>query len=150
MIYYASRTLNDAQLNYFTTKKEFLAMVFALEKFKSYLTDSLITAYTNHAALKYLLAKKVAKARLIRWILLLQEFNLQIKDKKGTDNLVADHMSRLPNAPSTHVLINEHFPDEQLFTVLREPWFADIVNFLVTKKTPENGQDNININFIPN
>ena len=84
-------------------------MVFALEKFRSYLIGSEITVYTDHAALKYLLTKKDAKARLIRWVLLLQEFDLQIKDKKGTDNLVADHMSRLPNAPSSNVPINEHF-----------------------------------------
>jgi len=67
------------------------------------------------------LAKKDAKARLIKWILLLQEFNFQIRDKKGTDNLVFDHMSHLPNTPSSNVLINEHFPDEQLFPMLREP-----------------------------
>jgi len=76
VIYYASRTLNDAQLNYSTTEKKFLAVVFALEKFRSYLIGSHITIYTNHAALKYLLAKKDAKARLIKWILLLQEFDL--------------------------------------------------------------------------
>ena len=112
-------------------------MVFALEKFRSYLIGSQITVYTDHATLKYLLTKKDAKVRLIRWVLLLQEFDLQIRDKKGTDNLVADHMSRLPNAPSSNVPINEHLLDEQLFAVIREPWFADIVNFLVIRKTPE-------------
>jgi len=137
VIYYASRTLNNAQLNYSTIEKEFLAVVFALEKFRSYLIGSQITVYTDHAPLKYLLTKKDAKARLIRWVLLLLEFNLQIRDKKGTDNLLADHMSHLPNAPSSNVPINKHFPDEQLFVVIRKPWFADIVNFLVTRKTPE-------------
>ena len=121
MIYYASRTLNDAQLNYSITEKEFLVMVFTLEKFRSYLIGSQITIYTNHATLKYLLTKKDVKAKLIRWVLLLQEFDLQIRDKKGTNNLVADHMSRLPNAPSSNVPINEYFPDKQLFTVIREP-----------------------------
>ena len=100
MIYYANRTLNDAQLNYSTTEKEFLAVVFALKKFRSYLIGSQIIVYTDHAALKYLLTKKDAKARLIRWVLLLQKFDLQIRDKKGTSKLVVDHMSRLPNAPS--------------------------------------------------
>jgi len=70
-IYYSSRTLNDAQLNYTTTKKEFLAVVFTLEKFCPYLFGSKATIFTNHSALRYLMAKKDAKARQIRWILLL-------------------------------------------------------------------------------
>ena len=72
-----------------------LAVVFALEKFRSYLIGCKIIVFTDHAALKYLLTKKDAKARLIRWMLLLAEFDLEFKDKKGTDNVVADHLSRL-------------------------------------------------------
>ena len=71
MIYYASRTLNEAQLNYTTTEKEFLAVVFALEKFCQYLLGSRTTIFTDHSTLRYLMQKKDAKARLIRWILLL-------------------------------------------------------------------------------
>ena len=82
VIYYASKTLNDAQLNYTTTEKELLAIVFALDKFRPYLLGSKIIIYTDHAALKYLLSKKDTKPRLIRWILLLQEFSLDIRDKK--------------------------------------------------------------------
>lgn len=78
VIYYASKNLNDAQLNYSTTEKEFLAVIFALEKFRPYLVGSKIINYTDHAALHYLLLKKDAKARLIRWILLLQEFDQEI------------------------------------------------------------------------
>ena len=81
VIYYASRTLNEAQLNYTITEKEFLAVVFALEKFRQYLLGSRTTIFTDHSALRYLMQKKDAKARLIRWILLLQEFDLEIKDK---------------------------------------------------------------------
>jgi hypothetical protein len=82
-INYASKTLSGAQLKYATTEKELLAVVFAMDKFRSYLVGAKIVVYTDHAALKYLLTKKDAKPRLIRRILLLQEFDLEIKDKKG-------------------------------------------------------------------
>jgi hypothetical protein len=82
-VYYASKTLNEAQLNYATTKKELLAVVFAFKKFRSYIVNSKVIVYTDHATIKYLLAKKDAKPRLIRWIFLLQEFDVQIHDKKG-------------------------------------------------------------------
>ncbi|KAL0729919.1 hypothetical protein Bca4012_026012 [Brassica carinata] len=95
VIYYASQTLNDAQMRYATTEKEMLAIVFAFEKFRSYLVGSKVIVYTDHAALRHLLAKKDAKPRLLRWILLLQEFDLEIRDKPGIENGVADHLSRL-------------------------------------------------------
>ena len=79
-IYYASKTLDSAQSNYKTTEKEFLVVVFALEKFRSYIAGSPVTTFTDHAALKYLLSKQDTKPRLTRWILLCQEFNLTIKD----------------------------------------------------------------------
>ncbi|KAM5555299.1 hypothetical protein ABKV19_023282, partial [Rosa sericea] len=135
-IYYASRTLNDAQLNYSTTEKELLAVVFALDKFRSYLLQTKIIVYTDHAALKYLLSKKEAKPRLIRWILLLQEFDIEIKDKKGSENVVADHLSRLVHDEDVLPLA-EKFPDEQLFGIeVSMPWYADIVNYLVTRQIP--------------
>ena len=70
VIYYASHTLNDAQLNYTVTEKEFLAVIFALVKFRAYLIGSHMIVYTDHFALKHLLSKKDAKPRLVRWILL--------------------------------------------------------------------------------
>ena len=82
VIYYASRTLNDAQLNYATTEKELLTIVFAFDKFRPYLIGNKVIVHTDHSAIKYLMTKNDAKPRLIRWVLLLQEFDLEIKNKK--------------------------------------------------------------------
>ena len=82
VIYYASHTSNDAQLNYTITEKEFLAVIFDFEKFRPYLIGSHVIIYTDHSALKHLLSKKDAKPRLVRWIMLLQEFNYEIRDKR--------------------------------------------------------------------
>ena len=92
-----------------------------------------IVIHTDHAAIKYLMAKKEAKPRLIRWVLLLQEFDLEIKDKKGSDNVIADHLSRVEKTTVQEEgrEIAENFPDEQLFQLsLQSPWYADIVNYL--------------------
>ena len=91
-IYYANKTFNKAQENYFTAEKEMLVMVFACEKFRPYILGSHVIIHTDHATIKYLMAKKDAKPRLIRWVLLLQEFNLEIKDKKGSYNVIVDHL----------------------------------------------------------
>ena len=90
VIQYASKSLESAQRNYATTKKEFLAVVFACDKFRSYIVDSKVIVHTDHAAIKHLMEKKDAKPRLIRWVLLLQEFDLRITDRKGPGNPVAD------------------------------------------------------------
>ncbi|KAL6347369.1 hypothetical protein AAG906_017108 [Vitis piasezkii] len=111
VIYYASKTLNEAQKNYTTTERK--------------------------NSLKYLLTKQDAKARLIRWILLLQEFDLQIRDKKGVENVVADHLSRLAIAHDSHALpINDDFPEESLMFLVKTPWYAHIANYLVTGEIP--------------
>ncbi|GJW28409.1 reverse transcriptase domain-containing protein [Tanacetum coccineum] len=96
-IHYASKTMTEAQAHYTTTEKELLAVVYAFEKFRPYLVLSKSIVYTDHSALKYLLAKQDAKPRLLRWVLLLQEFDVVIRDKKGAENLAADHLSRLEN-----------------------------------------------------
>jgi hypothetical protein len=114
VIYYASRTLDPAQMNYATTEKELLAVVFALDKFRSYLVGAKIIIYTDHAAIRYLLSKKDAKPRLLRWILLLQEFDLEIKDKKGTKNIVADHLSQIEGNKPEQIPINDDFPYKRL------------------------------------
>ncbi|XP_015940261.1 uncharacterized protein LOC107465802 [Arachis duranensis] len=138
VIYYASKVLNDTQKNYTTTEKELLAIVFAFDKFRSYLIGSKVIVFTDHTSLKYLFAKQESKPRLIRWILLLQEFNIESRDKKGAENKVANHLSRIPceeedtESPS----VNESFPDEQLMMVHKAPWFTDIANFKATGEVP--------------
>jgi len=133
VIAYVSRMLDGAQCNYHTTEKELFAVVFALEKFRSYLLGTKVIVFTDHAALRYLLKKKESKPRLIRWILLLQEFDLEIKDKKGAENHVADHLSRRRTDDIQTETIRETFPDEQLYVLhsSTRPWYADLVNYLV-------------------
>nr|GEV97790.1 hypothetical protein [Tanacetum cinerariifolium] len=91
-IHYASKTMTEAESNYTTTEKEMLAVVYAFEKFWSYLIMNKSIVYTDHSALKYLFAKKDSKARLLRWVLLLQEFTFKVIDTKGAENLAADHL----------------------------------------------------------
>ncbi|KAK1685102.1 hypothetical protein QYE76_045950, partial [Lolium multiflorum] len=117
VIHYASKTLDAAQRNYATTEKELLAVVFACDKFRPYIVDSKVTVHTDHAAIRYLMEKKDAKPRLIRWVLLLQEFDLHIVDRKGADNPVADNLSRLENITYDPVPVNDSFPNEQLAVI---------------------------------
>ncbi|GJT17622.1 reverse transcriptase domain-containing protein [Tanacetum coccineum] len=136
---HASKTMTDAQAHYTTTEKELLAVVYAFEKFRPYLVLSKTIVYTDHSALKYLLAKQDAKPRLLRWILLLQEFDVIIRDKKGAENLAADHLSRLENPHQSDLEkkeINETFPLETLGMISfhgdsSTPWFANIANYHV-------------------
>jgi hypothetical protein len=99
-----------------------------------------VIVYTDHATLKYLLTKKDAKPRLIRWILLLQEFDLEIKDKKGVENSVDDHLSRMQFENPQELPINDSLWDDMLFRISRSnPWYANIVNFMVTGYVPLGG-----------
>ena len=164
VIYYASRTLDEAQCRYAMTEKDLLSIVFAFEKFRSYLVGSKVIVHTDHTALRYLLTKKDAKPRLLRWILLLQEFDLEIKDKKGIENGVADHLSRMrideeialdDSLPEEHVCSIGLYGKSNLATdgddcsrttdhfvaVIKKryshlPWFAEIANFLAAEKEP--------------
>nr|GEV72823.1 reverse transcriptase domain-containing protein [Tanacetum cinerariifolium] len=112
-------------------------VVYAFEKFRSYLIMNKSIVYTDHSALKYLFSKKDSKARLLRWVLLLQEFTFKVIDTKGAENLVVDHLSRLEN-PYQNVLdpkeINESFPLETLNLVSirgnqSTPWFVDFAKY---------------------
>nr|GEW82133.1 reverse transcriptase domain-containing protein [Tanacetum cinerariifolium] len=139
-IHYTSKTMTQADTNYTKTEKEMLAIVYAFEKFRSYLIMNKSVVYTDHSALKYLFSKKDAKARLLRWILLLQEFDFKVIDTKGAENYAADHLLRLEN-PYENVFdqkeINETFPLETLNKVAHHDqstsWFADFANYQARK-----------------
>ncbi|GJX57257.1 reverse transcriptase domain-containing protein [Tanacetum coccineum] len=138
-IYFASKTLNSAQQKYTVTEKELMAVVFAFDKFRSYLILSKTIVHTDHSALRHLFKKQDAKPRLIRWILLLQEFDIEIKDRKGTENVAADHLSRLENnETSDDSEVDDNFPGETLMEInINEPWFADFANYLVGNIIPK-------------
>jgi hypothetical protein len=109
-------------------EKELLAVVFAFEKFRSYIVNSKVIVYTDHAAIKYLLAKKDAKPRLIRWILFLQEFDVEIRDKKGVENVVADHLSRMNHGQDDKEPIEDKMRDDHLYRVLdKDTWMINII-----------------------
>ncbi|RDX82144.1 Retrovirus-related Pol polyprotein from transposon 17.6, partial [Mucuna pruriens] len=119
--------MDSAQLNYTTTEKDLLEIVFALDKFRSYLLGSKIIIFSDHVAWQFLLKKPDAKPRLIRWMLLLQEFNIEIRDKKGVENL----------GENDPMPIQDDFPDEQLLQMNKTtPWFTNICNFTVASKFP--------------
>ena len=116
--------------------------MFTFNKFRPYLIKNKVIIFTDHSTIKYLMTKKEAKPRLIRWALFLQEFDVEIKDKKGYENLVVDHLSRLEIPEMVHenqVQIDDTFPDEQILALSHaefSPWFADIVNYLVASIVP--------------
>ncbi|GJT26107.1 reverse transcriptase domain-containing protein, partial [Tanacetum coccineum] len=139
-IYFASKTLNPAQQKYTVTKKELMAVVFAFDKFRSYLILSKTIVHTDHSNLKHLFKKQDAKSRLIHWILLLKEFDIEIKDRKGTENVAADHLSRIENDESSDDSeVDDNFPRETLMEINTkdEPWFADFANYLVADIIPK-------------
>ncbi|RDY05659.1 putative mitochondrial protein, partial [Mucuna pruriens] len=117
---------------------ELLAFVFALDKVRSYLLGSKIIVFSDHATLRYLLKKPDTKPRLIRWMLLLQEFDIEIRDKKRTENSVADHLSRIERE-SKPMHIRDKFRDEQLLHIKAStPWFAYICNYVaISQFLPE-------------
>ncbi|CAA7048893.1 unnamed protein product [Microthlaspi erraticum] len=130
VIYYASKTMDDAQCKYATTEKELLAIVFAFEKFRSYIVGSKVIVHTDHAALRHIFAKKDTKPRLLRWILLLQEFDIEVVDKKGVENGVADHLSRM--RVEDMIPINDSMPEEQLMAIM----ILKEMNFMVSGEVP--------------
>ncbi|GJV22547.1 reverse transcriptase domain-containing protein [Tanacetum coccineum] len=139
-IYFASKTLNAAQQKYTVTEKELMVVVFAFDNFRPYLILSKTIVYADHSAIRHLFKKQDVKPRLIRWILLLKEFNIEIKDKKGTENVAADHLSRIDNdETSDDSDVDHNFPGETLMEITTNdtPWFADFANYLVGDIIPK-------------
>lgn len=131
-IYYDSRTLDEVNINYETTKKEILVLVFVFDKFCSYLVGSRTIVYTNHANIRYLISKNNVKPRLIRWILLLQKFSIEIRDKKGAANVVTGRLSRLTDLKGEELPLDDFFPSDKLFMLTRKeiPWYVNFVKYL--------------------
>ncbi|GKE80654.1 DNA-directed DNA polymerase, partial [Tanacetum coccineum] len=139
-IYFARKNLNPTQQKYTITEKELMAIVLESDKFRSYLILSKTIVHIDHSTLKHLFKKQDAKPRLIRWILILQEFDIEIKDKKGTENVTADHLSRIDNnKTSDDSEVEDKFPRETLMEINTrdEPCFADFASYLMGDIIPK-------------
>lgn len=110
VIYYVNKTLEKAQINYAITKKNLLAIVFVIDKFFSYLVGSKIIVYSDHITIKYLLRKKDIKPSVILWVLMLQEFHIDIRHKKGSENMVTINLSRLTDSNKEKFPLYNFFP----------------------------------------
>ncbi|GKB78877.1 reverse transcriptase domain-containing protein [Tanacetum coccineum] len=140
LIHFASKTLNTAKQNYTITEKELMAVVFAFDIFRSYLVLSKTTVHNDHSSLRHLFKKQDAKPRLIRWIMLLQEFDIEIKDRKGIKNVAANHLSRIKNEEtSDDSEVDDNFSGETFMEINTkdEPWFADFANYLASDIIPK-------------
>ena len=136
-IYYISKNLSPVELNYTITEKEFLAVIHDVNKFRHYITGYPVILYTEHYAIKYLANKPITNGRITRWLILLQEFDITIKDRPGKENPVADFLSRMPKLIDAAV-VEDQFLDEHLFVVaVKVPWYADVANYLVVGKLPK-------------
>eukprot|EP00253_Pinus_taeda_P012698 PITA_12698 len=133
-IYYVSKNLSLAELNYTVTEKEFLVVIHVVNKFRHYITGYLVILYTDHSTIKYLAKKPITNGRITRWLILLQEFDITIKDRPGKENPVADFLSRMPK-PIDAAAVEDQFPDEHLFAVVvKTPWYANVANYLAMGK----------------
>eukprot|EP00253_Pinus_taeda_P035345 PITA_35345 len=135
-IYFISKNLTPAELNYTVTEKEMLAIIHVVNKFQHYITGYEVFVHTEHSSIKYLINKPITNGRVTRWLLLLQEFNITVLDRPGKENQVADFLSRLQNSGEV-VPVEDSFLDENLFAIsIVNPWYDDLANYLSTKKTP--------------
>jgi hypothetical protein len=134
-IYFIRKNMTPAELNYTVTEKEFLAIIYAINKFRHYITGYSTLVHTDHSTIKYLMNKPITNARVTRWLLLLQEFDITIVDRPGKENVITDFLSQLK--PDDDTPVDDSFPDEYLFAIYaHSPWYADIANYLVAGKLP--------------
>ena len=135
-IYFISKNLTPTELNYTITENEFLVVVHSINKFLHYITGYEVFVHTDHSAIRFLINKPITNSRVTRWILLFQEFNITIIDRPGKENIVADFLSCIQHEDGTKP-VDDIFPNEHLFVVsIKTPWFADIANYLATRKLP--------------
>jgi len=128
--------LSPDELNYMVTEKEFLAVIFSINKYRHYITGYEVFIYIDHSTIRYLMNKQLTSERVTSWLLLLHKFNITIIDRLGKSNVVAHYLSRLNN-PGEEITIDDDFSDKHLFSVsTKSPWFVDISNYLVTGELP--------------
>jgi hypothetical protein len=111
VIYFISKNLSPAELNYTVTEKEFLVVIYAINKFQHYITGYPTFVHIDHTTIRYLMNKRITNARVTRWLLLLQEIDITIGDKPRKENVVVDSLSRLVNNTDNSP-IEDSFPDE--------------------------------------
>jgi hypothetical protein len=135
-IYFIRKNLSPAELNYIVIEKEFLEVVHAINKFHHYITGYEVFVHTDHSTISFLINKPINNGRVTRGLLLLQEFNIIVLDRPEKGNVVVDFLSRIKNEDDG-IPIDDSFPDEHLFSLsINTPWFADMENYLATRKLP--------------
>lgn len=138
-IYFMSKNLSKVELNYTVTEKELLVVVHSLNKFRHYITGYPNFVHSNHTTIKYLMNEPNVNARIIRWLLLLQQFVLTIIYKRRKENVGANFLLRLTLPAENEEMVDDQLPNEYLFAILViSPWFADIANCLVSRRFPPN------------
>jgi hypothetical protein len=136
LLSFSRRKLSIAEINYTTTEREGLSMVYALQKFHHYLLGGHFNMFTDHSTLNYLVNKPVLGGRICRWILLFQEYDFEILFKPGRMNKGPDHLSRLEHGEEPTNL-EDTLPDPQLFSIIKvDDHFIEIVQFLSTGMAP--------------
>ena len=128
--------MDPVELNYTVTEKEFLIVIYSINKLRHCITGYPTFVHTDYSSIRYLMNKPVTNARVTRWLLLLQKFDITIIDKLGKDNVVADFISLITNNDDNSA-VEDSFLEKHLFAVLvHSPWYVDIANYLVVGKIP--------------